>query len=140
MRHLTVRYTNSANHPYPIKVFKVANRGIAKLACENIAKPLTQSPHSFIGSVARNWRSTPHSQRAQVIYSMRVIGVVMCPNNAVYLRDLGREQLLAQVGWRIDQQPRAVIPLNHDRDAGTPIARLIRITIAPVVANPWNAG
>ena len=53
-------------------------------------------------------------------------------------RDLGGEQLLAQVGAAIDQQALAAA-FDQDRRAGAAVARLGGIAIAPVIADARNA-
>ena len=53
--------------------------------------------------------------------------------------DLGREQLLAKVRPAIDQDPLAAA-LDQDRGAQARIARLVRVALAPVVADLRDAG
>jgi hypothetical protein len=60
-------------------------------------------------------------------------------NDAVKALDFGSEQLLTQVWAAIDQHAFAPA-LNQDRGAQPRIARLVRITLAPVVADLGNAG
>ena len=47
---------------------------------------------------------------------------------------------MAQIGRRIDQQPQAVIALDHDGHTRAPIAGFLGIAIAPVVANARHPG
>ena len=71
---------------------------------------------------------------------MTVVGVVVSPEYAVDPADVVAEQLRAQIGRGVDQQPLAAVALDQDRDAGAAVLRLVRVALAPIGADPRHSG
>ena len=68
-----------------------------------------------------------------------MVAVGVGHDHAVDPRDLGREQLLAKIGPAVDQHPLAAA-LHQDRGAKAGVAWLVRVALAPFVADLGNAG
>src|SRR5688572_242181 len=70
---------------------------------------------------------------------MAMVGMIVGDDRPGDVGHVRRQQLLAQVGAAIHQQPLA-FALNQDRGTGAPVLRLIGIAIAPVISDPRHAG
>ena len=91
---------------------------------KDIAEPHAQPPQRLVRGIARQRRAAAHAQGAQVIDAVGVIGMIVGPQHTVDPADPGGEQLVPQIGRRIDQEPRSVIAFHHDRHARAAVARL----------------
>jgi hypothetical protein len=68
---------------------------------------------------------------------MAMIGMIVGDDHAIDRRNLRLEQLLADVGTTVDEEP-AAPTLEKDGRAQAPIARLSRIALPPVIPDPRN--
>ena len=82
-------------------------------------------------------------ERAEVIDAVSMVGMLVGVEDAVEPIDLGVEELLAQVGRRVDQHPRepavAAAPLDEQRRAPAAVLRIVRIAHAPAQRRPRDA-
>ena len=74
----------------------------------------------------------------QIVDAVAMIGMVVGPDHRVDVGDVGVEQLVAQVGPGVDEDPR-LLRVDQDRDAAAGVPRLGGIALAPVVADPRDA-
>ena len=83
-------------------------------------------------------------EHPQVIDAVRMVGVIVREEDAVDGRDLGVEELLANVRRRIDEHPGAIAPgdpLDEGGTASTAVLRIVRIAAAPMRAEArYTAG
>jgi hypothetical protein len=79
---------------------------------------------------------------AQIIDAVTMVGVLVGVEHAVEQPDAGIDQLLAEVGRRIDQHARCaprVCALRQNGAAPAPVLGIIRIACAPLVADARHA-
>ena len=69
-----------------------------------------------------------------------MVGMVVGPDHRVDVADIGVEQLLAQVGAGVDQDPRRRRGSTRIETRAAAVARLGRVAVAPVIADPRHAG
>ena len=110
------------------------------LPSKNIVEPLAQPPHGFASSKARDGPGAAIPQRSQFIDAVAMVGMIVRPEHRVDPVDRIGEQLLAQVGRGIDQQPVAGLALDQDRHTGAAIFGLGRVAFAPIIADPRHPG
>ena len=93
------------------------------------------------------------AQFAQFVDAVGVVGVRMGPQHGVEPANVGVQNLLAQIGGRVDQNtdgaalPHPVmlhpvmlhpVMLHQDRGPEPPIPGVVRVTIAPALADHGN--
>ena len=82
-------------------------------------------------------------ERAEVVDTVSMVGMLVGVEDAVEPIDLGVEELLAQLGRRVDQHPRepaaVAAPLNEQRGAPAAVLRIVRIAHAPAQRRPRDA-
>src|SRR5690606_25306862 len=75
----------------------------------------------------------------QVVDPMGMIGMGVGIGDGVKLGHAGIKQLRHQIAARVDQQPRGAFlasTLDQQRAAAPPVARIIRVALAPAIAQP----
>ena len=83
-----------------------------------------------------------NEQPAQIIDAVSMIGVFVRVEHCGNFVDAGIEQLFAQVGRRIDQNPgdaRDIASFDEQRRPPAAIFGIVRITVTPSGARPWHA-
>lgn len=110
------------------------------LSGKNIIEPLAHSPDGFLRAEGRYGRGTIKPHHPQIVNSVTMVGMIMGPEDPINLGYPASQKLLAQVGGRIDQQAAACIVLDHNRDPRSPVAGLVRVAFAPIIADPRNPG
>jgi hypothetical protein len=76
--------------------------------------------------------------RAELVDPMAMIGMVVRDDNGVEIADAGVQQLLADIGPAVDQEPLSGA-LDQQSAASPAVFRLIGVAFAPVGADPGNA-
>jgi len=74
----------------------------------------------------------------EIIDAVTMIGMIMRPDYGIDPVDTIVEKLVAQIGRGIHQYSRSRA-FYQDRDTASPVLRLIRITITPVIADTGHA-
>ncbi len=93
--------------------------------------------------IDRNAPALMHHDRAQIVDAMGLVGVLVGQKHRVDVVDMGVDQLLAQIGRGVDQDPRhAAIgsPLGQQRAAAAAVFRIVGIAGAPAERRTRNAG
>ena len=81
-------------------------------------------------------------KNAQIIDAVGMVGVIVGIEHAVKPADTDVEQLLAEVGRRVDEHRRRPLPafaLDQHRTAPPPVLRVCGIACAPDIADAWHA-
>ena len=130
----------TGNEPGVRDILERHQRGIAVLSFEYVIEPATQIVAGLAAGIAWQRVAAIVAHDAQIIDAVAVIGMVMRPEDRIHLADPVRQQLRAQVGRGVDQDPLSRLVLDDDRNARTPVARFVRVAFAPVVADPRHAG
>jgi hypothetical protein len=76
---------------------------------------------------------------AQIVDTVRVIGMFVRPQNRVDCTDVRREKLFAHVGPGIHED-RSGVAADQDGGARSPVAGIGRIAGAPIAPDPRHAG
>ena len=82
------------------------------------------------------------AKRPQIVDAVRVVGVGMAQKDAVEPLDLGVDQLLAQIGRRVDEDRGRAFgaeALDKHRAAAAAVLRVRRIAGAPPFPDPRHA-
>src|SRR5579862_6947624 len=81
-------------------------------------------------------------QRAQVVDAVGVVGMLVRIEDAVEPIDVGVQELFAQIGRRVDEDPcnaGVVAALHEQRGAPAPVLRIFWIAVAPTQRWAWHA-
>ena len=95
MRHLAATDRNPAKHSQPVERVNIDDGVIAVLPGKNIAEPLAQPPHGFVGGKARQRPRSAIAHRPQIIDPVAMIGMIMGPEHRIDPVDIIGEQLVA---------------------------------------------
>ena len=110
--------------------------GTARWRREAIAEARTHRLPDRIVHIDRNAPARAQRQGPQVIDAMRVVGVVVRVDDGVDCAHLRGQQLLAQIGRRVDEncrRPVWTLPLHEAGAAPSPVLGVGRIARAPVL-------
>src|SRR5688572_1532544 len=132
--------TETRAHPHAVEVFERNDARIAVLPREDVAEALAQTLDRIARRVARYRPLSRLAQRPQVVDSVAMIGVIVRPEHRVDPVDPGGQQLAAQVGCGVDQDPRPVVAFDDDRNAAAAIFWLCRVAQAPIVSDLGHPG
>ena len=113
----------------------VDHGGIAALPFERIGEARSQRRERLRAGKAGHRRAARWKRLPQIVDAVAMIGMVVGPDHRVDVADAGIEQLLAQVGAGVDQDPRPVM-LDQDRDPAAAVARLVRDRSRPSHCRP----
>ena len=130
----------SREHPQAVELLDARDRRISVLSGKDVTEPLSQPPYGFLHAEARQRTAAAISQRAQVIDSMAVIGMVVRPENGVDPVYPAAQELVAQVRRRVDEQSRAIIAFDNYRHARASVAWLVWIAGTPIARYARDAG
>src|SRR5215831_947201 len=115
----------------------VENRGVIAAGRRHKAIPETLADHTRGELVEIDVDASPavEDEPAQIVDAMGVVGMFVRDQNAIEPVDIGVEELLAEIGRGIDQDPRAsaflVAALDQQRAAAPPVFRIFWITSTP---------
>lgn len=70
---------------------------------------------------------------------MTMVGMVVSPENGIYLGNVGRKQLRAQICRSVHKDSLACIVLDDDGHAAAAVPGFLRIAFTPIVANTRHA-
>jgi hypothetical protein len=87
----------------------------------------------------RNLAPTKLCDLPKIVDPVTMICMVVRNDHPIDFDRSGCKQLLAKVRTAVNQQ-RLATAFDQDRGARSPVSRLIRIAVAPIVADPWNPG
>src|ERR1700682_175921 len=93
--------------------------------------------------IDRNAPALMQHDRAKIVDSMGLIGMLMRQKHRIDVIDIGIDQLFAQIGRGIDHDPRdpaIVSPLDEQRAAAAAVFRIIGIAGAPAERGTRDAG
>ncbi len=105
---------------------------------EDVAEALLDLGHGR--GICKERDRPPHQpvDGAQIVDTMQVVGMGMGEQHGVERGDAGIEQLLAQIGRGVDEEPRPAL-LHHHRAAPPAVARVPQIAGAPLAADARHA-
>jgi hypothetical protein len=106
---------------------------------EDVAELVLDGAHRRRRAVHRQLPASPLAHGAQVVDAVGVVGVVVRVQHGVQPVDPVRDELDAQLGRRVDQEPRAGVGLDHRADARAPVARVGGAAHPAVAADDGNA-
>src|SRR3546814_2142588 len=86
----------------------------------------------MIAGVDRHRRTAQVHDLAQIVEAVRMVGMLVCPDDGVDLADARVEQLQPHVGAGVDEDAEAA-ERYHDRRAAAQIAWIVGIALTPVV-------
>src|SRR3546814_2669832 len=86
----------------------------------------------MIAGIDRHRRTAQVHDLAQIVETMGVIRVLVCPDDGVDLADARVEQLQPHIGAGVDKNTEAA-ERYHDRRAAAQIAWIVGIALTPVV-------
>ena len=106
---------------------------------ERIAEALFEFVDHLATGMKRHGTADGRGHRPKLVDPVTMVAVGVGHDHAVDPRDFGREQLLTKIGPAVDEHPLPAA-LHQDRGAKAGVAWLLRVALAPFVADLGNAG
>src|SRR5439155_4966479 len=98
-----------------------------------------QTVNGLARAVERQRCGAAVGDRAQIVDTVGVVGVVVREEHRVDPVDAGSDELQAELGWGIDEDARARIALDHGADAGAAVAGVRGPAYVAPAAQLWHA-
>jgi hypothetical protein len=110
------------------------NCGIIAVPRKGIAEAALQAGQRRGPRIARNRLAPLMKKSAQIIDAMAMVGMIVRSDNGIERPNITGETLATQIGRSVDQY-REAPGFDYDRHAAAAIARIIGVTVAPIIAN-----